>query len=401
MNEIDSEKLYEFKKLIRQLKEYRGSGTQLVSVYIPAGYPIPEISAKIREEINQASNIKSKQTRTNVIAALERILAALKHFKKTPPNGLVIFAGNVSQDPSREDIRTFVVEPIYELRQSIYRCDSTFLTEPLERMLSARDSYGILVMDGREATLAILRGTATHIIRKINNTAHAKVRKGGQSARRYERLIEEATEKYYKRIGEAMDEIFLGKVKGIIVGGPGPSKEFFLDAKPFNYQHKILGIVNTGYTDEYGVREVIEAAKDIIANQEAVKEKRLVEKFIKTVVKGGKATYGLNEVIQAIKSNRAELVLVSEDSPYIYLRFKCNSCGNIDEEIVEKNNLKEQKECPKCHSPMYLEERMPITEYIIELAKEHGTKVEVISSSTAEGAQFLQGFGGLGAFLRY
>ena len=123
---MDSSKLYKIKKKIEELKSYKGTGTQLVSVYIPANYPIPEISSKIREEINQASNIKSKQTRTNVIGALERILNALKHFKKTPPNGLVIFAGNVADDPSKTDIKTIVLEPPYKLSQSVYRCDSKF-----------------------------------------------------------------------------------------------------------------------------------------------------------------------------------------------------------------------------------------------------------------------------------
>ena len=64
---ISSEKLYEFRKLMKQVKGYRGSGTQMISVYIPAGYPLHETSNKIKEELGQASNIKSKQTRTNVM----------------------------------------------------------------------------------------------------------------------------------------------------------------------------------------------------------------------------------------------------------------------------------------------------------------------------------------------
>ncbi|MCX6774011.1 MAG: peptide chain release factor 1, partial [Candidatus Micrarchaeota archaeon] len=72
--QITSEQLYEFKKRLRKLKECRGDGTQLVTVYVSAGYPINEVSSRVREEINQASNIKSKQTRTNVTDALERIV---------------------------------------------------------------------------------------------------------------------------------------------------------------------------------------------------------------------------------------------------------------------------------------------------------------------------------------
>ena len=143
----DSATLYEFKRKLRVLKSFRGSGTQLISLYIPANYPIHEVTAKLREELNQATNIKSKTTRTNVMSALEKIINFLKHVKKTPPKGLVIFCGNVSQNPSKDDIRLFSLEPLYELKMSIYRCDSTFFLEPLERMVENKDSYGLVVLD--------------------------------------------------------------------------------------------------------------------------------------------------------------------------------------------------------------------------------------------------------------
>ena len=75
MAETDIE--FEFKRQLKKLKQFQGSGTQLVSVYIPAGAQIHETAGKLREEMSQASNIKSKQTRTNVTDTLEKIL---QHF---------------------------------------------------------------------------------------------------------------------------------------------------------------------------------------------------------------------------------------------------------------------------------------------------------------------------------
>ncbi len=391
--------------MLKKLRQFRGSGTQLVSVYIPANYPIPEIANKIREEINQAQNIKSKQTRTNVIAALERISNALKHFKKTPPNGLALFAGNISPDPSKSDIQTFIVEPIYTLKQSVYRCDSTFFLEPLEKMMQSGESYGILAIDGKDATLAILKGTDVTIVQKIHNPAHAKVRKGGQSARRYERLVQEATERYYKKVGEAMDQHFLGNVKGVIVGGPGPVKEYFVKEKPFNYQHKILGLIDTGYSDEHGIHEILEKADELLKEEKIVKEKNLVQSFIKEVVKGGKAIYGYKEVVAAIKSGQAEKVLVSDELPFHYFKFKCPNDGT-EKELVVREDEREKifakpLACPKCGATMEIIEEDDLTDHIIGLAEAHSIPVEVISKQSAEGAQFFHGFYGLGAFLKY
>ena len=212
---MSSEKLYELKKYLKYLSNLRGSGTQLISVYVPPGYPMGDIRNKLRTEISQASNIKSKQTRNNVIGALERIINHLKHYNQTPENGIVVFCGNISNDPSKTDIKLFSFEPPQPFSVSVYRCDSTFFLDPLKDMLDSTKSYGLVAMDGRDATLAILKGTNFNIVTELHNPTHSKVRKGGQSARRYERLIEEGTENYYKRIGEAMDKAFLGNVEGI------------------------------------------------------------------------------------------------------------------------------------------------------------------------------------------
>jgi peptide chain release factor subunit 1 len=401
MPEISSDQLYEFRKTLRKLKAYRGAGTQLVSVYVSADYPINEVSGRIREEVNQAGNIKSKQTRNNVQDALERIISVLKGFRKTPPNGLVIFSGNLSDDPSRNDMKIFYFEPISRLETNMYRCDSSFWLEPLEKMVNSRDSYGIVVLDGSDATLAILQGTELRVLDKIHNLAHSKVRKGGQSANRYAHLIEEGKEYYHKKIGEAMDSLFVGKVKGVIVGGPGPIKEYFLKERRFNYQLHVIGVVDTGYTDEHGAREVIEKAGDLIKDQEAVKEKRFFDEFMKTIIKSEKAVYGLSQTLDAIATKRAQLVLVSEEAPFSVVHFKCPSCDNEESRTYEKDTEEKATKCPKCGSLMNQVDIAPIAEYIIELCRAAGIKVEVISTDTSEGQQFLNGFSGIGAILRY
>ena len=87
---------YNILREIKRLKGIRGYGTELISVYIPAGYPLSEETAKLREEHSQSSNIKSKSVRNNVQSALEKIMQYLKLYRETPKNGLAVFCGNVS-----------------------------------------------------------------------------------------------------------------------------------------------------------------------------------------------------------------------------------------------------------------------------------------------------------------
>ncbi len=396
----DSEKMYQLRKQLRKLEKFRGSGTELISVYIPAGSPVHEMGNKLREEASQASNIKSKSTRTNVTGALEKIMNHLKIYKKTPKNGLAVFAGNISDNPAKVEIELFALEPPEPLNIGAYRCDSRFFLEPLLGILEIKDTYGIVVLDGREATLALVRGTNINVVRKLNSTAHAKIRKGGQSARRYERLIEEQIETYYKRVGNAMDGAFLNRVKGVIVGGPGPTKDFFMKMSPFNYQIKVLGTVDTGYTDEFGIREVLSKSESILAEQEAIKEKILVERFIKAVASDGLVTYGEKQVRETIMSRQAEQVLLSEGLPHTSALYKCSSC-ETGTRMVFRENAPDSIECPSCKGAARLQNQELLVDELAELAKENGIAVEILSTETVEGAQFLKGFGGIGAFLKY
>ncbi len=392
---------YELKKQLAHLREMKGSGTELISVYIPSKQPVHEMGSKLREEAGQASNIKSKSTRKNVIDALERIIHHLKTYGNlAPDSGVAIFCGNVSDNPAKTDIEIFTVYPSEPVQVSIYRCDSRFFLEPLERMLDIKESYGLVVLDGRECTLAELRGTNTRILHRINSMAHAKIRKGGQSARRFERLIEESIEYYYKRIGEYMDRYFVNTVKGVIVGGPGPTKENFVKMSPFNYQIKILGVVDTGYTDEYGIREVVAKSSDILSQQEAVKERAIIERFIKEVVSGGLATYGEAEVRKALESKQASQLLVSEGLTYKRAKLVDTTTGEA-QWITSKSPFDLQERIKEIGGTVKLGEEKLLIDELIELAETMGVEVMVISSETAEGSQFLGSFYGIGAFLRY
>jgi len=93
-----------------------------------------------------------------VLSAIEKIMQYLKLFKETPKNGLVVFCGNISRDPGKTDIELFSMEPPQPLKVNIYRCDSTFLLDPIEEMVEARDTFALLVMGWQGSYIATLFG---------------------------------------------------------------------------------------------------------------------------------------------------------------------------------------------------------------------------------------------------
>ena len=403
---------YSLRKELKKLGSIRGSGTELISIYIPPGFPVSEEMSKLRSEHSQSSNIKSKSTRQNVQGAIDKIMQYLKLYREVPNVGMALFCGNISDDPSKTDIELFSVEPTMPIKVNIYRCDSTFLLDPLLAIAEAKDIYALVIMDGREATVAALKGTHVDVEKRVRSLAHAKVRKGGQSAARYERMTEEATNDYYKDVSRAVNDFYAKhgfKIKGLIVGGAGPAKEYFVKAGHLNYQVKVLGVFDTGYTDErVGVSELLEKSKELLEKQEAIKEREVLEKFFNEIAHGKLAVYGYKKVKSALMSGNAVKLIVSEEADIHVVDYQCTLC-NLSFEKVEVGNHIETRhneisgdgEDRSCGGTLKTLEVRDAIEELTDMAEKNGIETDFVSTDSNNGEQLLLGFGGVGAMLRY
>ncbi|NOZ81782.1 MAG: peptide chain release factor 1, partial [Candidatus Micrarchaeota archaeon] len=218
MNEVAYIKL---KKLVNELSKIRGRHTELISLYVPAGFPLTEIMDLISQEISLTQNVKSKTVRKNVTDALTKIHQYLKLHKQTPKNGLVIFCGNVSEQEGKTDIRLWALEPPEPINVKIYWCDQKFELAPLEEQLKEKDVYGLLVLDTKEATVGLLSGKRIKVLKHMTSLVPGKFRKGGQSAQRFQRVREGLINDWFKEVASVAKSCFPDDIKGIILGGPG------------------------------------------------------------------------------------------------------------------------------------------------------------------------------------
>src|SRR5207237_954733 len=94
------------------------------------------------------------------------------------------------------------------------------VTQAIESAMQRLKAYRMPPANG----LVIFTGT-----KHLQSQVPSKHRMGGQSARRFERGHDIAVHEWYKKIGELSTEAFLNRpeIKGIIIGGPGYSKEEF------------------------------------------------------------------------------------------------------------------------------------------------------------------------------
>ncbi len=408
--------LFRLRKTLNALAGKEGSHTELITVYVPPGKQISDALNLLRNEYGTASNIKSNVTRKNVLDAIVKAQQKLKLFKDPGEKGIVIFTGALPQPgggPGTERMESYVIVPPEPIRIFLYRCDSRFHTEHLQEMLREKEAYGILLVDANNATIATLQGKHLNIVMQMHSGVTGKTRAGGQSARRYERLRDMQLNEYYTRVGGHADEVFLPmeNLKGIILGGPGPTKYDFQKGGYLNYQlqNKIIDVVDTAYVEEQGVKEVVDKAPDIMKKVRYIEEKELMQKFLFEVGHDtGMITYGETEVRRLLQSGAVRTLLLSEDLDIYRVTIKCGACNYEEQHTVKGKDMSafEQgltgKPCQACQAPSYtIVDKKDIVDDLADMAALANTDVEVISGETEEGQMLRNAFGGIAAILRF
>src|SRR5881296_3496670 len=410
----DSVARFRFNRTLDQLANKTGRGTELISLYVPPNQRIHEVIANLREEAGTSENIKSRTTRQNVQDAIERTSQRLRLFKEPPPTGLVIFAGAIPQNgQGSERMEIYTLIPPEPITVGFYRCDSRFHTEPLQALIAEKDTYGILVIDGTEAVVATLKGRRVEIQKAFTSGMPGKSRAGGQSARRFERIREQVTNDYYVRVGQHFNEIMLAipDLKGIIIGGPGPTKYVWSEGEYVQYmlKKKVLSIIDTSYTSEAGVEEVVEKSNEILKGVRYNDEKQLVQKFLYELGhETGKAAFGEKKVQEYLEKGIVDMLLISEALEGERLVVKCRNCGYEEEtrgtrfEMHAVRSELASRSCPKCgKATLGVEKEVDVIDDMLDLAEKSATRVEVVSAETEEGRMLRDSFGKVAAVLRY
>jgi len=354
---------FELEAIIEELEGYRGRHTELITVMVPAGAILTQTTKQLENEKGTATNIKSTGTRKSVINALERAIRKLKDIAKTPENGLALFSGTVTLEDGTEKSEVWAIEPPKKLRVKIYRCDQTFVVEPLKEMLETKEVYGLMIIERSEATIGILDGKHIKMLQHLTSGVPGKTRAGGQSAQRFARIRESMAKEFFKRVAEHMKDHFFEnkKLKGILIGGPIPTKEDFLEGGGLvtALKDKVIAVKDLGGTGMHGLQELVELSQDVLAEQEITKQKRILDEFFECLAKDpDKVSYGLLEVEDRLNKGAVEKLILSK---------------TLDKKQIKK---------------------------LEKLAGETSTHVFMVTPETAQGIQF-DNLGGAGGLLRF
>jgi len=411
----DSVKLYKIRKTLEELSKKSGRGTELISVYIPKGKQLHEIIGSLQQEQGTADNIKSDLTRSHVVDSLGKVVQRLKMYKKTPDRGLVIFCGALPSEEGgplgSEVVTVWEIDPPKDLNQYLYRCDDHFHVDILKDMLKDDNLIGFLAIDAKDAGWGLLHGDKIEVLSQTGSGVAGKHRQGGQSAKRFQKLREMELSYFYNRVAQTTREYFIDiyPVKGLIISGPGPTKEDFINGNYLEYrlQNNIINTIDAGYSGAEGIREAFAKSGDILGSFRLVEEKKMIEDLFREInTNTGKGSYGLQEVIEYLKNNVVKTLLITDNTNLHRVEAKCKRCKHVQEEIVERPLVIPKKTeyrnnpCPDCKAMDMEVNEQDIVDYLEIIAAKTGSQLEVISGS-AEHGNMLASLGKVGAILRY
>ncbi len=411
----DSVKLYKIRKILDELSQKTGRGTELISLYIPTGKQLHEVITNLREEQGTADNIKSDLTRTHVVDSISKVLQRLKLYKKTPERGLVIFSGALPPEGGgplgSEVVKVYEIDPPKVLKTFLYRCDDHFHVDILKDMLKDENLIGFLAIDAKDTGWGLLHGDKIEVLKETGSGVAGKHRQGGQSAKRFQKLREMELTYYFNRVAEITKEYFIDiyPIKGLIISGPGPTKEEFINGNYLEYRLKemVLGTIDASYAGSEGIREAFSKSTELLSDFRMVEEKKMVEELFKHINNNsGLAAYGLKEIINLLKNNVVSKIIITSDIDLNRIKIKCKRCNNVTEEIVERIQVIPKKTellnlpCPNCKSKDSEATTQDIIDYFALIATKTGTKIEIVSGK-AEHGMMLSSIGKIGAILRY
>lgn len=301
--------------LLRTLQSAVGQGTTLVTVYTPAGSRADAVGRALRSELASAENIKRKDTKQRVQWALQAISSALVNEPEVFEHGAAMFAGS-----TEDGDLVHIVHGPEPLKSRSYACGRLFDTKHLEATMNAGVRHALVILDGAEATIAAIQGSAAAVIWTAESHIPRKHGQGGQSQQRFQRLHEEWRHNWFKRVAGHIEDAFLRDMPEIVfIAGPGHTKNDFLASEVMHYELRKrvhAGLIDTGYTDDsQGVREAMRIVAPLVEDAASIKARTEFQDFVRLLQKGDPRTVlGVENVQRAVAEGRvAKLFAVQAD----------------------------------------------------------------------------------------
>eukprot|EP01124_Arcella_intermedia_P027403 TRINITY_DN535_c0_g1_i1.p1 TRINITY_DN535_c0_g1~~TRINITY_DN535_c0_g1_i1.p1 ORF type:complete len:449 (+),score=67.77 TRINITY_DN535_c0_g1_i1:42-1388(+) len=402
--------MWKIKKLIQKLENARGAGTSMISLIIPPKDQVARYNKMLADEYGTASNIKNRVNRLSVLGAITSTKEKLKLYPRVPTNGLVVYCGEILTEDGKEKKVNIAFEPHKPINTSLYLCDNKFHTEALSELLESDLKYGFVVVDGSGTLYGTLSGNTRAVLHKFTVELPKKHGRGGQSSVRFARLRLEKRHNYLRKVAEGCTQHFIApdnqpNVSGLILAGLADFKNDLFGSDMFDPRLKkvVVDIVDTSYGFENGFNQAIELSAERLRDVKFIKEKKLVSSFFDEIAQDtGKYCFGFRDSLYACEGGAVHTLIVYDN---LDLDRYLVSTPDQGDKVIYLSTAQGEKEDafkdPQTGQDWEVKEKTSLVEWLAENYKKFGCSLQFVTDRSQEGMQFVKGFGGIGALLRY
>ncbi len=344
-----------------------------------------------------------------MLGAITSTQQRLKLYNKVPPNGLVVYCGEIITAEGKERRINMDFEPFKPINTSLYLCDNKFHTEALSELLESDQKFGFIIMDGNGALFGTLSGNTRDVVHKFSVDLPKKHGRGGQSALRFARLREEKRHNYVRKVAELAVQNYITNDKvnvvGLILAGSADFKNDLNQSDLFDQrlQGKVIKVVDVSYGGENGFNQAIELSSETLGNVKFIQEKKLINRYFDEISQDtGKVCYGIDDTLKALELGAAETLIVYENLETMRWELKTSEGLSVIFHTTKAQETDRSQFMDKeTGQEMEVISQMPFLEWLAEKYRDFGATLEFVSDRSSEGNQFVKGFGGIGAILRY
>jgi peptide chain release factor subunit 1 len=280
-------------------------------------------------------------------------------------------------------------------------CDNRFHTEILQSCLSSNEkTYGFIVVDGKGALFAKLKGNVKEILTSFGVDLPNKHGRGGQSSNRFANIRNEKRHNYIRKVAETALSCFLTdndcSCDGLILAGSADLKIELGVSDLFDQRLKckILKYVDVAYGGQAGLNQAIELASECLLGLKYLNEKNVISDFFKEIAKdSGLYCFGLNETLKYLEIGCVATLIVWENLDVVRYTLKKD---NKEKVVHLKPPIQNHNLLDDHGMLMEIKDQCLLIDWLVDNVKSFGAKFEIITDKSQEGSQFCKGFGGIG-----
>jgi len=131
-------------------------------------------------------------------------------------------------------------------------------------------------------------------------------------------------------------------------------------------------------------------------------KKKLIKEFMTEIsIESGKYVFGVEETVKAMEMGAVKLMIIWENLNYSRYTLVHPTTGEKKTLFLTPEQAKNSKHFVDKEGVSFDYEEIQLLEWLTENYQNHGCSLEFVTNKTEDGSQFVKGFGGIGAFLRY